>query len=208
MPALIDSHVLAHTQLARTLGHLGCTQQAWQHWQAALARCQSHGSPIDRLETLYWASEGCRVLGDPAQAARHADELLRLAASHALPLYRMLAQLGHLACQPAATRALPELTALVQALKAAGERWGMVGWLLLLARTQQAQGFAADARCTLDDAFAHLEAGRLHEAELHALRAELLTDAGADGAAVAAARDSALAVARTQRDAPLHGLAA
>ena len=84
----------------------------------------------------HWPAAGCAPSPATRAAAALRTRCAGLVDGHALPLYRML---GHLACRPAATRALPEVAALLQEPRDEGECWGVVGWLLP-ARTQHVQG--------------------------------------------------------------------
>lgn len=200
VPMLSDTHGLAALHLGRTLGHMGQLAQAEALVDAAVQRIRRGGAPFQVVGTLHTAAEHALLMGRAPAARALFDEVLALADEHALPHHAVAGRLGRWGTWPAQDRPLAELTALVQQALAAGEHWGRVGFLLLLAETQAALGDGERALATLDQALASLDSCPLISAEVYRMKAQVLACGGADGRAAAqACLQTGLGLARLQQ---------
>ena len=177
---LAARHALAGVHLGRTLAHLGQPDEGMAQAQQGLARCRAVGNPFDLVQNLYWTAECHLSAGDAAEALRLLDELPPLAHQHSAPVYSIVGQLLRLAALGPARADPTQVAGLLAQVQAAGEHWGDVSHLLLLARAQWAHGDAAAAQAGLHAAQRAESTGGLFTAQVRQIEADLQAARGDD----------------------------
>ncbi len=201
IPMFMDLHAIAHTQLGRTLCHLGRLHEGLAQLAQAVARCRASGATNDLVQALYWTADTQRVLGLNDAAAANFDEVLPLAEQHGMVTFVTPARIGRLVVTPGGVDPAA-LLQLIGQYRASGDRWADVGYSVLLADAYGAQGTSqavAAGLAALEAGFAAVETGALFQPELHRAQAALQARAGARPGVVEASLMQAVTVARDRQ---------
>ena len=187
-----DPYATMLAYLAVTLAYLGYVDQARSRLNEALSEARRLRHALTLAVVLCWATWVGSITRSPEQQ-RHADELLALSTEHGFQMFlgyavanrgRSFALLGH------AQEGLRLLTQGLMAVRATGALVTTPIMLVWLAEAHAVLGQPDTGLHCLADAARIIETTdeRVHEAELHRVRGDLLNGAGDRSAAEEAYR--------------------
>jgi tetratricopeptide (TPR) repeat protein len=189
--------------LAETFANLGHIDQAQTCVDKALAEARQLQQPYALVAALGFGSYALWPSGSSLAAAQHAEEMIAVSIEHGFPLWLgwgMVHRGWSLTTLGRAEEGRSSLMEGLSMVRAAGQTWNSLPWLLiLLAEAHAKLSQPAEGLKYLAEAARLIEGGdeRIAEAELHRLRGDLLNATG-DQASARENYHRALAVARQQ----------